>query len=384
MRDWTNAGVVCPRAKGCMLADRSFRSLENLERTASTARVLNLLKVSREHDRDWDWKEKPLFLTPGLNRCLLIKHRLRSNEYDRFMDDRQVALKIVIPIDRRDLKTGGRYIFVGQIKYEEAILEAFGIAPDHPDCMILDVMDQMPSLDPFLLREQLSRVGVEPAECYFSLSKSDFQSMMEFVRVEITPLVNLSVSTGVPGMRSIERMATKILSNTPGDDTNTLGRTLRLSAAEYHEGVFCWKGFLYYKWSLGVLIKDIVAVSAKLESIKPIGPADTISKAYINRSRRNIHSRILRTCKEVKSTLHIYDTAYAALTQEGNPVAFREFLLRAPSLFSRLGEQIGALQHIVSFTNYRFGSRRRVVGSEELMDILMDFEGSLRGRDDRG
>jgi hypothetical protein len=72
------------------------------------------------------------------------------------------------------------------------------------------------------------------------------------------------------------------------------------------------------------------------------------------------------------------------LTQEGNPVAFREFLLRAPSLFSRLGEQIGALQHIVSFTNYRFGSRRRVVGSEELMDILMDFEGSLRGRDDRG
>ena len=96
---------------------------------------------------------------------LADQHRLRSNEYDRFLDDRQVALKIVIPIDRRDLKTGGRYIFVGQVNYEKAILEAFGIGIDHPDCMILDVMDRTPSLDPFLLKEQLSRVGVEPADC---------------------------------------------------------------------------------------------------------------------------------------------------------------------------------------------------------------------------
>lgn len=365
-----------------MLADRSFRSLENLERTASTARVLNLLKVSREHEGDWDWKEKPLFLTPELNRCLLIKHRLRSNEYDRFLDDRQVALKIVIPIDRRDLKTGGRYIFVGQVNYEKAILEAFGIGIDHPDCMILDVMDRTPSLDPFLLKEQLSRVGVEPADFYFSLSESDFKSMLEFVRAEITPLVKMSMTTGATGVRSIERMASKILSNVPGEDTNILGTTLRLSPSEYHEGVFCWKGFLYYKWSLGVLMKEIVAVSAKLESIKPRGPVDTNSKSYINRSRKVVHERIVRTCKEFKSTLKVYDTAYADLIQEGKPMAFREFLLKAPSLFTRLGEQVGALQHIVSFTNYRFGPRRGYIGSEELMDILIDFELSLRDRVD--
>ncbi|MEY3292410.1 MAG: hypothetical protein RJB12_181, partial [Pseudomonadota bacterium] len=93
--------------------------------------------------------------------------------------------------------------------------------------MILDVMDRTPSLDPFLLREQLSRVGVEPADCYFSLSESDFKSMLEFVRAEITPLVKMSMSTGATGVRSIERMASKILSNVPGEDTNILGTTLR-------------------------------------------------------------------------------------------------------------------------------------------------------------
>ena len=364
------------------MSDRSFRSLENLERTASTARVLNLLKVSRENATDWDWKEKPLFLTPELNRCLLIKHRLRSNEYDQFLSDRQSALKIVIPIDRKDLKTGGRYIFVGQINYEKILLEVFGITLDHEDCMILDLMDKMPSLDPFLLREQLARAGVEVAKCYFSLSESDLKSMLDFVSEEIRPLVQLSVNTGMPGAHSIERMAAKILSNTPGDDTNFLGATLRLSPHEYHEGVFCWKGFLYYKWSLEILMKDIVSVSAKLDAIKPSGPADSVARDYIERSRKSIRTRIVRTCREVHSTLRIYDTAYAALTKERKPAAFRDFLLKAPSLFSRLGEQIGALQHIVSFSNYRFGPRRAVIGSEELMDILMDFEISLRGRDE--
>ena len=63
-------------------------------------------------------------------------------------------------------------------------------------------------------------------------------------------------------------------------------------------------------------------------------------------------------------------------------MAFRECLLKAPSLFTRLGEQVGSLQHIVSFTNYRFGPRRGYIGSEELMDILIDFELSLRDRVD--
>jgi hypothetical protein len=76
--------------------------------------------------------------------------------------------------------------------------------------------------------------------------------------------------------------------------------------------------------------------------------------------------------------LKIYDDAYADLTRNGHPQAFREFLLKAPLLFNELGERLGAIQHIISFWKFRFpqGARTRIEG-EELSDILLDFEFSL-------
>lgn len=367
------------------MADRSYRSFENLERSASTARVLNLLRVYKENLKNSEWHNRPLFFNQKLNRCLLIKHRLRRNEYDRFQDGRAVALKIVIPIDGRDLKTGGMYIFVDQVNYESAMLEIFGITPDQADWGLLGLLDSLPSLDPFLMREQLARYGVSPADCYFALSDADLQGMLDFVKDEIRPLVELSLANeDVASMGSVDRMASKILSNSPGDHIESLGQTLRLSRDQYQEGVFCWKGFLYYKWSLSRLMKEISAVSQLIGSLKPDGPADSMTQDYIDRSRRFIRTQIAKTFNEVRETLKVYDTAYGSLTLDGNPMAFRTFLLEAPSMFQSLGEQIGALQHIVSFSRYRFGKKAAPLGSDELMEILMDFESSLRSVEDDG
>ena len=73
-----------------------------------------------------------------------------------------------------------------------------------------------------------------------------------------------------------------------------------------------------------------------------------------------------------------YDQAYRALTEDGQPAAFRDFLLAAPAMFMTLGEQTGAVQHIVSFWRYRFPlGRPAAISPEELMDVFMDFEDSL-------
>jgi hypothetical protein len=155
------------------MSDRSVRSLEYLERSASTARVLNLLKISRENRDSPEWRERPLFQTPALNTCLLIKHRLRRNEIDAFRGRRQTATKVIVPIDNGELRSGGRYFFVDQINFEATLSEVFGIQPGHPDVNTLRLMDKLPSLDPFLMREQLRRSGIDPAPCYFALSDAD-------------------------------------------------------------------------------------------------------------------------------------------------------------------------------------------------------------------
>lgn len=362
------------------MTDRAIRNLEHLRRTASTARVLNLLKVYDEHGDTQDWAESPMFRNPALNRALIIKHRLRRNETDAFPGRRQVATKIVVPIDSTDLKTGGRFIFVNQIGFERAMLEAFGVDGEHPDLKTLRLMDQLPSLDPFLLREQLRRGGVDPAPCYFALSEADMERMLAFVQTEIEPLVTLSVGDSVVAAGSTARMAAKILSNAPGDRLEALRLTLKLEPEQYQEGVFCWKGFLYYKWALNSLMADIVHVADEVASIRPAGPSDQAAKIYIARGRGVLRGRIMKTCEEVSRTLRYYDDAYAALTREGNPLAFRDFLLEAPAMFTRLGDQLGAVQHIVSFWRFRFSPKAPPVGVDELIDIFMDFETGLMGR----
>ncbi|TFW11859.1 hypothetical protein EGY25_07255 [Brevundimonas intermedia] len=371
------------------MTDRAVRNLEHLKASASTARVLNLLRVWEENGdssadgavRNPDWAARPIFRTPALNRSLIIKHRLRRNETDLFTGRRQVATKVVIPIDDEDLKTGGRYVFVNQIGFERMMMEAFGVAATHPDIETLRLIDKLPSLDPFLLREQLRRGGLDPAPCYFSISDSDLQRMLAFVRSEIEPLVTLSLGDTIAvGSDSAGRMAAKILSNTPGDQLEALRLTLRLAPEQYQEGVFCWKGFLYYKWTLAALLGEVAAVAEAVRTIKPVGKTDRAAKEYLARSRDVLRGRIIKTCDEVSRTLRIYDDAYAKLTQEGRPTAFRDFLLDAPSMFAKLGDQLGAVQHIVSYWRFRFGPGAAPVNVEELMDIFMDFETGLLGR----
>ena len=368
------------------MSDRTIRNLDNLTRSASTARVLNLLRVHAEHGQTEAWAEAPLFKSPILNRSLVLKHRLRRDEIDRFRLRRHVATKVILPIDSGDLRVGGRYFFINQIGYDKTLEEMFGIGPGHPDIRTLAVIESLPGLDPFLLREQLRRKGVEPAPCYFNLREADLAQMSAFVANEISPLVNLSLNGGAVGDLENDSSAViltaKILSNSAGEDLSALGLTLRLPPEQYEEGVFSWKGFLYYKWALKAVIGDVGGVVEGVRKAKPLGKVTPQEHGTLARSREMVRQRIMATCESTSAMLRVYDDAFKGLTEQGNPTAFRDFLLDAPMLFARLGERLGAIQHIVSFWNFRMHPKSPQPSAEELIDLLSDFENSLLSRDD--
>ena len=365
------------------MTDRTFRNLDNLRASASTARVLNLLRVSHEHGRTDGWRAAPLFQNPTLNRSLIIKHRLRRNEIDEFRVRRYVATKIILPIDGSDLRAGGRYLFVDQVGFDGMLEQSFGIRPSHPDRRILSLIDELPSLDPFLLREQLRRNGHMPAPCYFNVSEADLIRMADFVAREITPLVDLSLGPDIDlaADNPVARLTAKIMSNSAGEDMSALGQTLMLAPEEYEEGVFCWKGFLYYKWALQTITGDIGWVVDSVRRVRPRGRVGAEQHAAIDRAKEQVRRRIHLTCEATADMLRVYDDAFRGLTLEGKPTAFRAFLRDAPILFARLGERLGAIQHIVSFWRYRMSGDKSAPGAEELLDLLADFETSLSGRE---
>ncbi len=365
---------------GVALIDRSLRRLTALQQSGSTARVLNLSSV---HNRPADAEsigEAPFFEHPTLDRCIIVKHRLRMQEYEAFASPQPTATKVMLPIDSRDLKLGARYFFVGQKNFEDVVEAAFGEAlrPGSRDRLVLDLITSLPSLDPFLLREHLKRNGINPARVYFNISDADLQKMYDFVRRELTALVARSFASEYGVSAYAAKLVEKLLSNSPDADFEPLRMTLKLDAQEYLDGIFAWRGFLYYKWMLADLTDKFARVKTEIEKITPRGPKDPEASEYTPAARSKILASIDRTRDGVSEMLTVYDRAYGGLTNDGQPGAFRDFLLAAPDMFTQLGERLGALQHIISFWRYRFADFRRTsISPSELMDIFLDFEDSL-------
>ncbi|MFI4974553.1 MAG: hypothetical protein ACHP84_08445 [Caulobacterales bacterium] len=363
------------------MADKSVRNLAHLQHSASTARVLNLLRVAKRHGADPEYQQNPMFRNVVLNRSIILKHRLRRDEKELFFDGRQTATKIILPIDGDDLKLGGRSVFIGQMNFDAVMESMFGDTwlSQTEDHQMLEILDQLPSLDPFLLREQLKRRQKHPARVYFEISDADIARMIRFVEAEIQKLIDLCFagSSTAASERGGSRLVKKILSITVDEDTEPLRLTLRLDKRDYQEGVFCWKGFLYYKWTLRETMPGISKVVKAIGEARPHGAIDVEARTYLEKARESLKRSILLISETAKRSLTVYDNAFASLI-DGRPQAFRDFLLSAPDMFTDLGERLGAVNHIVSFWNFRFPSGRLpVVTPEELIDIFSDFESSL-------
>ena len=364
--------------------DRTVRSLARLAHSASTGRVLNLLAAYKKFGDTQEYREHPFFEHTILNRSIILKHRLRSNEFDLFDEARTTATKILIPIDQSDLRMGARYLFVGQIGYLEQIQDALGTRIDihSRDLRVLKLLDGIPSLDPFLLREQMRRMGFDAARLYFDISESDLARMFSFAKAEIMPLVNMSYTDDAAMASHSMKLVNKILSNEVDGDLDPLRITLQLDPAQFDEGVFCWKAFLYYKWQLTELMPGLQTTLKHIAVIKPTGRAKSDTSRQIESLRMQIRKRIALNCDRVRSTLNIYDQAYTDLTKSGRARGFRDFLLTAPNLFLQLGERLAGLEHVVSFWRYRFPKDRIVnVQDDDLYDIFVDFENGLSIQD---
>jgi hypothetical protein len=361
--------------------DRSFRSLAGLEKTASTSRVLNLAAIASQSADDAEYEDSPFFKATSLNGAVIIKHRLRQDEQFNFDAAKRISTKLIIPFERTDLSLGGRSLFVGQRGWQEMLNQLRGAQDDEArDMALLEALDELPSLDPFLLREHLKRRDFKIANCYFAISQADTDRMQRFVSSEISKLVDLAYGGqgAAGGSNNISKLVSLLLSGEVDHRLEPLRLTLGLEGENFREGIFSWKGFLYYKWVLTSLWPELRAVISELTEVKIVGPRDKELLLQVKDLGARVNSRIMGQVKKVRDTLQVYDDAFAELTQAGNPMAFRDFLLKSPEMFITLGERTGMVSHIASFWRYRFPKGRPLRAElDELFDILQDFHQGL-------
>jgi hypothetical protein len=357
---------------------RGGGSLQSLMTARSSSRVLNLVQAHEAAAKSGAPMDPPLFQSPVLARSFIIKHRLRPDERLNFPGIRPTATKVVIPMDPRNLALGGKSAFISEAWFGNLMTEATGI-PDFlnsPDGILMREFERIPSFDPFLLREWLARMGRTADARYFELTPSVIAGMEAFVLEEISLLVSMALS-GKPATAAVLRLARKMLSSQYDDDLRPLQEVLRMTPDDFRDGMFGWKGLLYYKWLFRRVDAKVPALVSGLTEIRPRRQItrDQIDEA--NAMIRSISTGVLACAKSVQASLLAYDTAYRGLTQTQDPVGFRQFLLRAPQMFLDLGEAVGLLEHSVDYWGYRSKAiePRRFSGDDYLMLISELKEG---------
>jgi hypothetical protein len=352
-----------------LAADRSVRFLAAL-RGASTSRVLNLHRIAADQQNNPQHREKPFFVSPIINRSFMLKHRTRADESYLFPGSRSTATKLIIPVDMDDLKAGGHSLFVEQRGYKETLRAAGHYSEEalQRDLWVLKLLDGVPSLDPFLLREHLRNNQIEVSACYFAISEGDQERMYRFVKHEMTQLAVLAGDDAASN-----RMVSALLSNQIDEKLEPLRATLGLSHKDFREGVFSWRGFLYYKWSMAKFWPDVMNVLREINKLRPLG-MQAEQEVNLAALRRNIIEMVRDNGNHVNKVLAIYDTSFRDLVEKQTPKTFRDFLMSAPHMFLELGEKLGAISHIVSFWRYRFPPPvPPVIDPEELLVIFQDF-----------
>ncbi|HLK25979.1 MAG TPA: hypothetical protein VKT30_15100 [Caulobacteraceae bacterium] len=349
------------------------RNLTTIVATASSARVLNLHALYVDQPRDPDYRGAPMFSHPLLNRSIIVKHNVAPGEEDRLAPRRFNATKVIFPLDPSDLNLGGQYLFVDQHDFVGVLARnlEYGERPFDRDVTVLRVLDRLPTLDPFLVREALAKEEIEVDRSYFRFTQPDKARMLGFVEGEMGSLIKLCFGELRAEDRRTKRLSRLLLADHDAPDLLPLQTTLHMDDLEFAEAMFSWKALLYYRWKVQTLTP---ALKTTLRSISRLGqkrlPSDTLE--FLLHAKTSLEHTIASAWRRIGEALQLYDRAYNALIEKQDPESFRRFLTQGSGLFLDLGEQIGRIEQLIGFWGHRL-AQHEATPPEEVLETLRDL-----------
>lgn len=377
------------------------------EKLANSARVLNLHELTRRRssapppppmdDGHGTGETKvnattgietggDFFLNDTLNQAVIIKHRLGDDDRRRMIkNDALVGTKIFVRYAGNDsFDDSGKFMFLGQKDSAAVFREHFGLDPQHRkddarDMGLLTILDRLPSLDPFLLRDRLMQddYGIDPA--YFRLSEAEAKRYRTHVIREFYPLAQ----TAFKDAADVDRLSGLIVDKMwEATDLRVLKPMMDAMEIEFEQApeiFFSWKGFVYYKLTLQRLSDTFASFITSLQAAKPINMPTNIVRQEIEALRPRLIKALRAEFDEASRVIEEYDHVYRhQMIRLGKPAEFTKFLRYAPRRFEKLGASVAGIEHAQTSWKRRFGNQKEpMVAGLEFLDILRDYSEGL-------
>ena len=320
---------------------------------SGSTRVFNCCERSRKLVKDQ--VEDPFFFrVPKMHGLVVIKEPVL--ELRRDPGSPIVTTKIYLPYNQDDVYEGGRSIYFSDPRLLDVLNDLFGLGAaaksrvdlDH-DLKVLEILDRLPSLDGFLMRDALELDGIAANENYFEVSEQERSQIYEYVRKKFEPLVRAACDEQSTLANKVSQLIDKVWEAKDKVALEPLIRAFRFPDDEALAIFAAWKGINYYTFEYyrGKQKREAFALWLKHKAL----PRNYVSKGdldHLTQLRKLMVERFREQWTAVENVARKYEALYANFLRvpEG-VVEFLDFLRKSREIYWRMGDSLSKINHAI-------------------------------------
>lgn len=354
-------------------------SKTNLSSTLGTKSswVFNCNRVTRRLKRE-SGEPRRLFMNDALNYLVLVKEILTRDD-PRRVDGSPIGTKLYLPFESDNPEKGGRSVLIHSPKLAPFLAETVGLsaAGDKADAFendleILHTIDELPSLDGFLLRDALSLQGIVPNDEYFEVSPEERGAIQKFIRDKMEMLVRAAFDGAKPDQAKVTQLIDTVWEAKDLHALEPLIAALRCPREEALSIFAAWKGIMFYSF-------DYYRSEEKRKNLalwlnKNSRPSGALPKDYVQYLKERVQgvgTRLRNHWVSVDTVLKEYTQLYDSFVTSMNPAGFINFLRNAKEVSYSVGISLGKISQAVGCLEMmtKVGADRGI--SDRNLDMLL-------------
>ena len=234
-----------------------------LKLESGASRVFNCLQLTRNlRDRRGlpASAELPItdlfFESRHLNNAILVKETSLTSVFSRDPCDERLPIrtKLFLPYNIDAPYAGGQSSFTDEPKFEEALTYLAGSGGGSEERLQRDLskirlIEQLPSLAPFLLKDKFKLAGLTTNESYFRLPAEEWSNIRAHIRQRFVVMTRFaSQSQGDVPQEVVDRLVDRIWEARDLEPVFPLLKAIGLPADKAAEFFYCWKGISFFEY----------------------------------------------------------------------------------------------------------------------------------------
>ena len=339
------------------MADANLR----LKLESGASRVFNCLQLSRNLrerrglPQQADLSPDDMFFgSRHLNNAILIKETNLAAVFGRDQQDLPLSIrtKLFVPYNLDNPYEGGQSSFTDEAKFEEALeyLSGAGGASRETferDLAKIRLIEQLPSLDPFLLKDKFQLGGMATSEDYFRLSSEEWMNIRGHIRERFVLMSRFATGgSGEVRPEIVDRLVDRIWEARDLEPVFPLLKALGLPIEKAAEFFQCWKGISFFEYEFARNGERVRGFSNWLQAAQPRGFIHRTDAQTLEQDRAHVRGQMRTMLGDTLGIFKQFNEAFDQLFRRRESArAFSQFMLDSHRHFWRLGHNLNGIYH---------------------------------------